>query len=111
MAYTGLAYGGNAGVSPPGETRTRQPYEDHWANIRARSDYYESPEGQREMYERSLQQQEQQRRMYDSQTARQSQERKYGVLSGLVSGMGGGFGGGMQPFGISVGKTGQFTRS
>lgn len=108
MAYTGLAYGGNAGVSPPGETRTRQPYEDHWANIRARSDYYESPEGQREMYERSLQQQEQQRRMYDSQTARQSQERKYGVLDGLIKKMG--QGDGMQSLGFSVSNTGQFTR-
>lgn len=107
MAYTGLAYGGNAGVSPPSAAYNPDHLEDHWAKIRARSDYYESPEGQREMYERSLQQQEQQRRMYDSQTARQAQERKYGVLAGLVSGMGSG----MQPIGISVGKTGQFARS
>lgn len=49
-----------------------------------------SIEGDREMYERSLQQAEQQRRQYDSETARQSQDRKYGVLSGLISKIGGG---------------------
>lgn len=52
--------------------------------------YQQSVEGQREMYERSLQQQEQQRRMYDSETARKSQDQKYGVLGGLLSKMGGG---------------------
>lgn len=79
--------------------------------------YKQSPDYEREMFERGLQQQEQSRRQFDSETARQGQERKYGVLSGLLGksggmsggGMGGygGFGGG---FGHSVGNDGKVAR-
>lgn len=62
--------------------------------------YRESVEGEREMYERGLQQDEQKRRQYDSETQRS----KYGLLSNLLKGA---FGGG----GYGSGPSGSVTKS
>jgi hypothetical protein len=88
VSYAGMQYGANQFYGGPQYTYgSAQAEADRQAQLRA---YGQSVEGQREAYERSLQQGEQQRRMYDSETARQSQERKYGVLDGLVKQWGGG---------------------
>jgi hypothetical protein len=107
--YAGSAYGFNSGGSSRQEAYNYNPVTEQLARNQQMQAYQQSPDYQREMYERGLQQQEQQRRMYDSQTARQSQERKYGVLDGLMKKIGQGDGAGMQSWGFSVG-TGGTTR-
>lgn len=89
MSYAGSAYGGNAG-SFYAPYQSQSEVSDDVARQRAQAIYRQSPEYDREMYERGIQQSEQQRRQYDSETARQSQDRKYGVLSGLISKIGNG---------------------
>lgn len=90
MSYAGSAGWGNAGNAYEPYQRPMGQAEADLNALRAKSAYYNSVEGDREMYERGLQQSEQQRRQYDSETARQSQDRKYGVLGGLISKMGNG---------------------
>lgn len=100
MSYAGSAFGGNYGNARPqpfygGDN----PVNAQLARTQQMQAYRQSPEHEREMYERGLQQQEMKRREYDSQTARDAQKQKYGVLSGLVQKIGGdasgGYGGGM----------------
>lgn len=89
MSYAGSAYGFNAG-NAYGFYQPKSEVSEDADRQRSLLVYRQSPEYEREMYERGLQQSEQQRRQYDSETARQSQDRKYGVLSGLISKMGNG---------------------
>lgn len=100
MSYAGSAFGGNYGNARPqpfygGDN----PVNEQLARTQQMQAYRQSPEYEREMYERGLQQQEMKRRENADKMAGEAQKQKYGVLSGLVQKMGGdnfgGYGGGM----------------
>lgn len=100
MAYAGSAYGYNAGASYAQPATTGyNPVNEQLARTQQMQAYRQSPEYEREMYERGLQQQEMKRRENADKMAGEAQQQKYGVLSGLVQKMGGdnfgGYGGGM----------------
>lgn len=70
-----------------------QPYQQPYSSVQADIDrqdamraYRGSVDGEREMYERGMAQEEQRRRQYDSETQRMGQDKKYGVLSSLLGG-------------------------
>jgi hypothetical protein len=104
MAYAGSFSGFNHSVSAPQAGYGYNEVSEQLARNKQMQAYKQSPDYEREMYERGLQQQESQRRMYDSQTARQSQERKYGVLDGLMKKIG--QGDGQYSYGFTSGKNG-----
>lgn len=114
MSYAGLAGGGNAGnynwygpaAGPPsmGDVNASR----YHANMA----YRQSPDYEREMHERGLQNAEQQRRQYDSETQRLDRQQKSGLLGGLLRGSNAGpYGQGMQSMGgFSVDGRGQMAR-
>lgn len=79
MAYQGMQYFGGA-YSPGWDTQMRA--HPTVAARHAKRMYDESADGEQQIFERGLQQQEQNRRMFDSQTQRQ----KFGLLNNLLGG-------------------------
>lgn len=78
MAYQGMQYGNYH--FPNDDMQPR--WQPAVAQREAKRLYDMSPDGDQQLFERGLQQQEQGRRMYDSQTQRQ----KYGLLNNLLGG-------------------------
>lgn len=78
MGYQGMQFGGT--YAPGWDTQDRA--HPMVAQRYAKTMYDMSPDGEQQIFERGLQQQEQNRRLYDSQTQRQ----KFGLLTNLLGG-------------------------
>lgn len=78
MGYQGMQFGG---TYAPGWDMQDRSHPVAEARFQKRM-YDMSPDGEQQIFERGLQQQEQNRRLYDSQTQRQ----KFGLLTNLLGG-------------------------